>query len=109
MSRAPGDLVELARPAQRDLRRLSAVDRRRVQPALEALAAETENLDIKAITGKNPWLRLRAGNFRILHREITAAELDARMGRVAQSNRIRGYLIARVIHRSELERALDSL
>jgi hypothetical protein len=47
---------------------------------------------------------MRVGDYRILFRPLTAAEL-ADLGRKEPS----GWLIARVVHRSELERAIRGL
>jgi hypothetical protein len=47
---------------------------------------------------------MRVGDYRILFRPLTAAEL-ADLGREEPT----GWLIARVVHRSELERAVRGL
>jgi len=87
--------VELSRRATRDLRKLAPPDRRRVREALEALSGNAQNLDIKAIANRSPWLRLRAGELRVIYRPEPAAEPS--------------WLIARVVHRRELDRAIASL
>ena len=58
--------VELARPAQRDLRRLDPQIRRRVLAAIKGLTAEPAQGDIKHLTGITPpeW-RLRVGDHRV--------------------------------------------
>jgi hypothetical protein len=71
---------------------------RRVRSALNELAAGAKNLDLKPPAGRAPWRRLRTGELRVLYRPLTASE--AADG---------GYLIARVIHRRELQRAVSSL
>jgi mRNA-degrading endonuclease RelE of RelBE toxin-antitoxin system len=94
--------IELARRAARDLRKLDGTDRRRVRSALDALAAGAENLDVKAVAGHSPWLRLRVGELRVLYRPLTPAEVRAlKTGR--------GWLVARVIARGDLERIVSSL
>jgi mRNA interferase RelE/StbE len=89
--------IKLAPRAIRDLKRLDRPTRKRVQQAFEALAADAANLDIKQIAGHAPWRRLRVGEYRVLYRELTA-ETDASR-----------YLVARVIDRRDLHRAIDKL
>jgi hypothetical protein len=48
------------------------------------------------VAGHAPWRRLRVGEYRVLYREL-AAEADPR------------YLVARVIDRRNLHRAIDKL
>lgn len=88
--------IDIAPRANRDLKRLDRPTRKRVQQALEALAVDAANLDIKPIAGHAPWRRLRVGEFRVLYRELTA-EANSR------------YLVARVIDRRDLHRAIDKL
>ncbi|HEY1690359.1 MAG TPA: type II toxin-antitoxin system RelE/ParE family toxin [Solirubrobacteraceae bacterium] len=88
--------IMLAPRATRDLKGLDRVTRRRVQQAFEALAADAANLDIKQITGHASWRRLRVGEYRVLYRELTDGG-DSR------------YLVARVIDRRDLHRAIDNL
>lgn len=88
--------ITLAPRAIRDLKRLDRLTRKRVQQAFEALGADAANLDIKQIAGHAPWRRLRVGEYRVIYRELTA-EADSR------------YLVARVIDRRDLHRAIDKL
>jgi mRNA-degrading endonuclease RelE of RelBE toxin-antitoxin system len=95
--------VELSKRALRDLRRINHKSRKRLLDLLENdLAAEPQpaNLDIKALTGRAPWLRLRRGEHRILYRPLTEAELQA-----LDVNDQAGYLVERVIDRRDLEHA----
>jgi mRNA-degrading endonuclease RelE of RelBE toxin-antitoxin system len=99
--------VELSKRALRDLRRIDHKSRKRLLDVLEGdLAAEPQppNLDIKTLTGRAPWLRLRRGEHRILYRPLTQAELQA-----LDASEQAGYLVERVIDRRELERAASSL
>lgn len=67
------------------------------------------NLDIKPIEGHRPWLRMRVGNYRVLFRPLSRSEMDGlvlRRGALAGEN---AYLIARIVDRAELERAVDNL
>jgi hypothetical protein len=67
------------------------------------------NLDVTPIIGHAPWLRLRAGDFRILFRRLTRAELDLLALRRGTFEGDTGLLVGRVVDRSELERAVDTL
>jgi plasmid stabilization system protein ParE len=93
--------VVLSRRAERDLRRIGAgASLVRIREALEGLAAGATNLDIKPLAGAPPWHRLRAGDHRILYRSIDAGEAGGPSAR---------WLVARVIHRRDLERAVATL
>jgi len=99
--------VELSKRALRDLRRIDHKSRRRLLDLLENdLAAEPQpaNLDIKALTGRAPWLRLRRGDHRVLYRPLTDSELRA----LAASEQA-GFLVERAIDRGDLERAASAL
>lgn len=90
--------VEFSSRAARDMRRISKAEVRRIMDAVEALAVDERSLDIKALRGRAPWLRMRVGDYRLLYRPISRDE----------SHGV-GYLIARVVHRRDLERAVGSL
>jgi hypothetical protein len=60
------------------------------------LGAGAANLDVKPVAGRAPWRRRRVGEHRLLYREL-ADEADSR------------YLVARVIDRRDLHRAIDKL
>lgn len=99
--------VELSKRALRDLRRIHHKSRKRLLDLLENdLAAEPQpaNLDIKPLTGRAPWLRLRRGEYRVLYRPLTNSDLRA-LGASEQA----GFLVERVIERGELERAASTL
>ena len=70
---------------------------------LRDLAADPwpENLDVKPLEGTGSWLRVRAGEFRIVLRPLNAAECKAR----GVAN---GYLVDRVVNRRDLERILKA-
>jgi mRNA-degrading endonuclease RelE of RelBE toxin-antitoxin system len=89
-------LIELAPRAIRDLKRLDRQTRKRVQQAFEALGADAANIDVKAVAGHTPWRCLRVGEHRVLCRELDA-EAGSR------------YLVARIIDRRDLHRAIDKL
>jgi mRNA-degrading endonuclease RelE of RelBE toxin-antitoxin system len=85
--------VLLSTRAARDLRRLGAgPELDRIEAALRRLSADELGLDIRVLTGNTPWLRLRVGDWRILYRPA-----DDRL------------LVARIVHRSELQQAIRTL
>jgi mRNA interferase RelE/StbE len=88
--------IKLAPRAIRDLKRLDPQTRKRVQQAFHALEGDAANLDIKAVAGHAPWRRLRVGEYRVLYREL-AEETSSR------------FLVARIIDRRDLYRAIDKL
>jgi mRNA-degrading endonuclease RelE of RelBE toxin-antitoxin system len=92
----PLSSIKLAPRAVRDVKGLDRQTRKRVRQAFQALEADAANLDVKPVAGHAPWRRLRVGEHRVLYREL-AAEPDAR------------YLVARVIDRRDLHRAIDRL
>jgi len=92
----PLSSIRLAPRAIRDLKRLDSPTRKRVQRSFEALATNAVNLDIKPVAGHTPWRRLRVGEHRVLYRELPV-EADSR------------YLVARIIDRRDLHRAIDKL
>ena len=96
--------VELSRRAQRDLRDLSATDRKRLVSAIEeTLGADPmpANADDRALSGRAPRRRLRIGELRVLHRELTVDELPA--------GATHGRRIARIVQRGDLHRAASTL
>lgn len=68
----------------------------RVIDALKQLGDDpsSDALDTKALVGRRPWRRLRVGEYRVLFR-------------LAEKGRV--LLVARVVDRKELDRALGSL
>jgi mRNA-degrading endonuclease RelE of RelBE toxin-antitoxin system len=99
--------VELSKRALRDLRRIDQTSRKRLLDLLENdLAAEPQpaNLDIKHLTGRAPWLRLRRGEYRALYRPLTDTELQT-----IGANEQAGFLVERVVGRRDLERAASTL
>jgi mRNA-degrading endonuclease RelE of RelBE toxin-antitoxin system len=92
----PLSSIKLAPRAIRDLKSLDRQTRRRVQQAFQALEVDAANLDIKPVAGHAPWRRLRVGEHRVLYRELVA-DANSR------------YLVARVIDRRDLHRAIDKL
>jgi mRNA-degrading endonuclease RelE of RelBE toxin-antitoxin system len=97
--------VDLSSAAQKDLRKIlrspGGLAVKRV--ILDDLAAEPwpRNLDVASLEAMGSWLRVRAGEFRIVLRPLSPAECKARA--VAK-----GYLVDRVVNRRELERILKA-
>lgn len=100
--------VELAPRAVRDLRKIrDSRARRDVARCLQdELTAEPQpaNMDIKTLRGNEPWLRARCGEHRVIFRALTREELKGLDAKPRS-----GYLVARIIDRAELERAVRSL
>jgi len=95
----------LAPPAERDLRKLRRLpDLGRLRVAIRALERGDEGLDVAALEGRRPWRRLREGDWRIIFRPLSPAE--ARRLGIANDEAI---LIARIVNRRDLERAIRTL
>ena len=87
------DRILLSTRAVRDLRRLGpGPELDRIEAGLQHLSTGGPNLDIKPLTGSAPWLRLRIGDWRILFRPAGDE-----------------ILVARIIHRGELQQAIRTL
>lgn len=79
--------------AERDLHKIGpGPDRARIVARLRDLSADAHNLDIKALAGASPWLRLRVGDYRVLYRPAGGA-----------------YVVERIVNRRELDRAVEAL
>jgi mRNA-degrading endonuclease RelE of RelBE toxin-antitoxin system len=105
--------VQLARTAERDIRRMGpGPERRRVLRALaDTLEAEPPpaNADIKALAGSPPWLRLRVGDWRVIYRPLTIEERLAATLPSGDDTADEVYLVWRIVTRGELERAVEHL
>lgn len=88
--------VRLARRAVKDLDSLPDKAAERVTNALELLGqdAESRSLDVKPLKGRKPWRRLRVGTHRVVFR---------------RSNGGKVLLVARVVDRKYLDRAVTTL
>jgi mRNA-degrading endonuclease RelE of RelBE toxin-antitoxin system len=97
--------VELSRRAVRDLRPLGpGIHQHQIRADIDALAASAPNLNIRALEGCAPWLRLRQGDYRLLYRPLRADELQERSGAANA-----GFLVERIVHRRDLEQAVTTL
>jgi mRNA-degrading endonuclease RelE of RelBE toxin-antitoxin system len=93
------------------LRRLPARDRQRVLTVLrDVLPLEPlpANVDIKALKGGPPWLRLRIGDWRVVFRPLTRRELVA-ISRRRERVTTGGYYVETVVNRRELRRTARRL
>lgn len=97
-------VIILSKQAAKDFLSLPTSQGTRIQTALQSLERESKNLDIVGLTNRRPWLRLRAGDLRVLFRPVTPEEL-----RSANISEVRGYLVARIVTRQALSRAVDDL
>jgi mRNA interferase RelE/StbE len=89
--------VQYSTRAAREIRKLPAPDATRLRDAIERLAGGgegAENLDIKALAGHAPWLRMRVGDWRVIYRPVDPGP---------------GYFVGRVINRRDLESAVKKL
>ena len=87
------DRILLSTRAERDLRRLGpGPELDRIEAGLRRLIESEPNLDVKPVTGSAPWLRLRIGDWRVLYRPADDQ-----------------ILVARIIHRSDLQQAIRTL
>ena len=93
--------IVLSRRAERDLRRIGRGEAlAHLREALDGLADGEASLDVKPLAGSAAWHRLRVGDYRVLYRAVEpdkAGDSDAR------------FLVARVVHRRDLERAVTTL
>ena len=85
-----GHRVIVSSKARRDLRRIGAGSEARwILDKLVELGRDEQNLDVKALQGARPWLRLRVGDYRVLY---ALAPGDV-------------YEIERIVHRRDLDSA----
>jgi mRNA-degrading endonuclease RelE of RelBE toxin-antitoxin system len=72
---------------------LELADERRVR--LERLGGgDAANLDIKALTGRSPWLRVRVGDWRVIYRPADPGP---------------GWYVARVVNRRDFDATVKQL
>ena len=67
-------------------------DERRVR--LEQLGGDAANLDIKALRGRSPWLRMRVGDWRVIYRPADPGP---------------GWYVARAVNRRDLGATVKQL
>ncbi|MHB8717936.1 MAG: type II toxin-antitoxin system RelE family toxin [Candidatus Dormibacteria bacterium] len=90
--------VLLTRTAERDLARLPRAELRRIRAALDDVANDASG-DLKPLVGARPWIRRRAGDWRVVYRHAdpTQGEPDG------------AYIVARIVNRRDLVGAVRSL
>ena len=105
--------VEITARAEKDLRQLDKPTRARVVEGLLADLVPTPapgNIDVKLLRGAEPWMRLRIGAYRILFRAMSAEELAPLVADLPKADRPgEGYLVERIVHRRDLDRAVGTL
>jgi mRNA-degrading endonuclease RelE of RelBE toxin-antitoxin system len=97
--------VDLAPSAIRDLRKLRRAGQTldQIETAIAALGSSEKGLDIRPLEGRAPWRRLRDGDWRILFRTLDRSEVRG----LGLKGRV--YVVARIVNRRDLERAVRSL
>ena len=103
---SPRAVKDLLRIARRD-----ASVARSIVRGLESLtnSPTPANLDVKALEGRPPWIRLRVGDWRAILRPLDVDEL-AELSRSRGERVERGTVyVARVVNRRDLERAIAAL
>jgi mRNA interferase RelE/StbE len=92
LSAEPAEVV-FSREALKDRRRIPDERVREIASRLQMVATgRSRNLDIKALKGLKPWMRLRVGDYRVVYRKAGST-----------------ILVARVVSRQELESAIGKL
>lgn len=84
--------IDIRPRARRSLRQLDAPARKAIASAIDGLASEPRPADVTALKGHRPWLRTRAGDYRIIY---------------AVDDRARLVTIAAIGHRREVYRDLN--
>jgi len=84
--------VKVLPPARRDLRRLDNQIRKTIIDLMRALASDPRPPGVSAIKGHRPYLRGRAGDYRMIY---------------AVDDATRTVTVARVQHRREVYKGLD--
>ena len=97
--------VQLSKRATKDIGRMNPPDRNRMRNALSGLleSPPRRNLDVRPLVGREPWLRLRVGEFRVILRPLRRHEVRS-LGVPSRSD-----LVERIVDRRDLDRALKPL
>ena len=103
--------LEVSKRAERDLRKIDAKQRRLLRQAMDGLVRipPPGNLDIKKIELRPQFLRLRVGDWRIIYRPLSDAEMRMLVMRRGTLSGPTGFLIERIVDRQHLERAVERL
>ena len=99
--------IEKGRRLARDIAKLPRDDQRRVAVALVKLEDNPwpANLDVCALNGRSPWIRVRVGDYRILLRPLIDDELVTLGIELPQV----GFLVSRVVDKQYVDRAIRKL
>lgn len=103
--------IEFGPSVEKDLRRIG--NRRLVERLRKAITdglgsdPTPPNLDVRPLTDAAPWLRLRLGDYRVIFRRMSDEELGE-AGRW-ESDVAGGFVIDRIIHRRDLDKAVSTL
>lgn len=84
--------IHLRPRARRSLRKLDPSVRKKIAGVIDSLASQPRPPDVTAIKGHRPWLRTRAGDYRIVY---------------AVDDSARKITVAAIGHRREVYRDLD--
>ncbi len=90
---------EFEKNVRKDFKRLPVNVRTKLRKAFDSKGTFSSKPDIKPLKGRDPWLRLRIGSYRVILRPLTKDELAT-----LETGEKRGFLVARVIHRKDLEK-----
>ena len=105
--------VKVASQAAKDLGKPDKAAWDKVADGLRTdLTANThpDKLDVKALKGASPWLRLRVGDHRIVYRPLTPVELAPLVAPVpAKARPMSGYVVERIVNRRDLDKAVGGL
>jgi mRNA-degrading endonuclease RelE of RelBE toxin-antitoxin system len=101
--------VELGKRAKKDLKKLPRDTRERIVGCLKLLEEGQPNLNMKVITDKPPFLRLRVGDFRVLLQPLTEPEMQRLLLQRGHLPARNVFVVARVVDRADFDRALATL
>jgi hypothetical protein len=101
--------VEFGPEVDHDVKRARrSGEAKRIANAIARLERDESGLDIVALQGRPPWRRLRTGDWRIIFRPLTSAELKS-LPRKGRGLPQRAYLVARIVNKRDVERAIRRL
>lgn len=80
-----------------------------MKQALMDLGEERPGLDVRPLEGRPPWQRLRAGDWRIVFRRLTPEESALVVLKDDRTSEAPTFLVARVVNRRDLDKAIKTL
>jgi mRNA-degrading endonuclease RelE of RelBE toxin-antitoxin system len=108
----PQHHIELSTRARRDLKKIPKGSRRRVVEEISGRLSPIPlpgNADIDPLSGRAPFMRLRVGDYRAIFRPLTPTEMARLVMQRGALDGPVGYLIARIVDRKDLEKAVRTL